>query len=166
MIPVLAAGIKLNADGRLCLWAFAWILAFGAIYPLNRNNGGAYISSRCACFGCWVLEQGGGGKSYCPWQQKKPLFNCKPTPGRSESAGEMAASAADVSIIANNHNTSRAETGRGASSFMQVDEREAGNGRTHSGAASRRRFALFCPLLQFLSYCKKNTSRPCIFPLS
>lgn len=39
MLPVLAAGVKLNADGWVCLWAFAWILAFGAIYPLNRNKG-------------------------------------------------------------------------------------------------------------------------------
>ena len=39
LIPVLAAGVKQNADGRLCLWVFAWILAFGAIYPLNRNRG-------------------------------------------------------------------------------------------------------------------------------
>ena len=38
-VPVLAAGVKLNADGRLCLWVFAWILAFGAVYPLNRNKG-------------------------------------------------------------------------------------------------------------------------------
>lgn len=68
----------------------------------------------------------------------------------------MAACAADVSIIANNHNASRAEAGRGASAFMQIDEHEAGSGRARSGTASRRRFALFCPLLQFLSYCKKH----------
>lgn len=68
----------------------------------------------------------------------------------------MAASAADVSIIVNNHNASRAETGRGASAVMQIDEHEAGNGRAHPGTASRRLFALFCPLLQFLSYCKKH----------
>lgn len=76
----------------------------------------------------------------------------------------MAASAADVSIIANNHNASRAETGRGASAVMQIDEHEAGNGRTHTGAASRRRFALFCPLLQFLSYCNKHLP-PLYIPL-
>lgn len=68
----------------------------------------------------------------------------------------MAASAAYVSIIVNNHNTSRAEAGRGASAVMQIDEHEAGNGRARSGTASRRLFALFCPLLQFLSYCKKH----------
>ena len=68
----------------------------------------------------------------------------------------MAASAADVAIIANNHNASRAGQPRGASAFMQIDEHEAGNGRARSGAALRRRFALFCPLLQFLSYCKKH----------
>ena len=68
----------------------------------------------------------------------------------------MAASASDVSIIANNHNASRAEAGRGASAFMQIDEHEAGNGRARSGAALRRLFALFCPLLQFLNYCKKH----------
>ena len=39
MLPVLAAGVKLNADGWVYLWAFAWILAFGAIYPLYRNRG-------------------------------------------------------------------------------------------------------------------------------
>ena len=76
----------------------------------------------------------------------------------------MAASAADVAIIANNHNTSRAEAGRGASAVMQIDEQEAGSSRTHSGAASRRRFALFCPLLQFLSYCKKHLP-PLYIPL-
>ena len=41
LIPVLAAGVKQNADGRDCLWAFAWILSFGAVYPLNRNKGAA-----------------------------------------------------------------------------------------------------------------------------
>ena len=124
--------------------------------------------TRCIGTGCFALcriyscglspvwEQGGGGKSYCPWQQKKPPSNCKPTPGRSESAGEMAASAADVSIISNNRNASRAGQPRGASAFMQVDEHEAGNGRTRSGTASRRRFRAFLLLLQFLSYCKKH----------
>ena len=156
MLPALAAGVKLNADGWVCLWAFAWILAFGAIYPLYGNRG-AYISPRCVCsIGCRVWEQGGGGKSYCPWQQKKPLSNCKPTPGPSESAGEMAARAADVSIIFNNRNASRARQPRGASAFMQVDEHEAGSGRTRSSTVLRRLFALFVPLLQFLSYCKKH----------
>ena len=75
----------------------------------------------------------------------------------------MAASAADVSIIANNRNASRAEAGRGASAFMQIDEHEAGNGRARSGAALRRLFALFCPLLQFLSYCKKTPPTP-VYP--
>ena len=108
-----------------------------------------------------VLEQGGGGKSDRPWQQKKPLSNCKPTPGRRKSAEKTASFAADIVIIANNRNTSRAEAGRGASAFMQIDEHEAGNGRTRAGTAPRRLFALFSPLLQFLSYCK-NTSRLCI----
>ena len=103
-----------------------------------------------------VLEQGGGGKSYRPWQQKKPLSNCKPTPGQRKSAEKAASFAADVVIIPNNRNTSRAEAGRGASAVMQIDEHEAGNGRSRSGTASRRLFALFCPLLQFLSYCKKH----------
>ena len=116
-----------------------WLLGFGTggfalcrLYPRGLSP---------------VLEQGGGGKSYCHWQQKKPPSNCKPTPAPSGSAGETAASAADVSIIANNHNTSRAEAGRGASAVMQIDEHEAGIGRTRSGAASRRRFALFLPFV-------------------
>ena len=134
-----------------------WLLGFG--------TGGFALCRIYSCGLSPVWEQGGGGKSYCPWQQKKPLSNCKPTPGRSESAREMAACAADVSIIANNHNTNRAEAGRGASAVMQIDEREAGNGRTHSGAASRRLFALFAPYCSFL-VTAKNTSRPCIFPLS
>ena len=133
-----------------------WLLGFGT---------GGFALCRIYSRGLSpVWEQGGGGKSYCPWEQKKPLSNCKPTPGRSESAREMAASAADVSIIANNHNASRAEAGRGASAFMQIDEHEAGNGRARSGTASRRRFALFCPLLQFLSYCKKHLP-PLYIPL-
>ena len=107
----------------------------------------------------------GWGAELLPLVAEKPLSNCKPTPAPSESAGEIAVSAADVSIIANNHNTNRAEAGRGASAFMQIDEHEAGSGRARSGTASRRRFALFCPLLQFLSYCK-NTSDPCISLLS
>ena len=187
MLPVLAAGVKQNADGRLCLWVFAWILAFGVIYPLYRNRGvlifrrdafaalvagfwnrGAVARSLSHLFP-WVsypaLEQGSGGKSYCLWQQKKPLSNCKPTPAPSESAGGMAACVADVSIIFNNRNTSRAGQPRGASAFMQVDEREAGCGRTRSGAASRRLFALICPLLQFLSILQKHL-HPCISLLS
>ena len=112
-----------------------------------------------------VLEQGGGGKSYCPWEQKKPLSNCKPTPGRSESAREMAASAADVSIIANNHNASNAEAGRGASAVMQIDEHEAGIGRARSGTASRRRLLFFVLCCSFL-VTAINTSHPCIFSLS
>lgn len=136
----------MNADGRVCLWAFAWVLAFGAIYPLNRNKGG-------------------GGKSYRPWQQKNPLFNCKPAPGRSESAREMAACAADVSIIANNLNVSRAEAVRGASAFVQIDEREAVDGRIRFSTASRRRFALL-PFVAVSQLLQKNTSRLCIPPLS
>ena len=125
-----------------------WLLGFG--------TGGSALCRLYPRSLIPVWEQGGGGKSYCPWQQKKPLSNCKPTPGRTESAREMPASAADVSIIANNRNASRAEAGRGASAFMQIDEHEAGNGRARSGAALRRLFALFCPLLQFLSYCNKH----------
>ena len=119
-----------------------WLLGFGTggsalcrLYPRGLNP---------------VLEQGGGGKSYCPWQQKKPLSNCKPTPGQRKSAEKAASFAADVVIIANNHNVSRAEAGRGVSAFMQIDEREAGNGRTCSGAASRRLFALFVLCCSFL----------------
>ena len=76
-----------------------------------------------------------------------------------------AAFASVVVIIANNHNASKAEAGRGASAVMQIDEREAGNGRTHSGAAPRRLFALFA-LCRSPLVTAKNTSRPCIFPLS
>ena len=134
-----------------------WLLGFG--------TGGSALCCFCSRGLIPVWEQGGGGKSYRPWQQKKPLSNCKPTPGQRKSAEKAASFAADVVIIANNRNTSRAETGRGASPLMQIDEHEAGNGRVRSGTASRRLFALFRPLLQFLRYCK-NTSRPCIFPLS
>ena len=132
---------------------------------LDLGTGGFALCRIYSCGLSPVWEQGGGGKSYCPWQQKNPLSDCKPTPGRSESAGEIAASAADVSIIANNHNTSRAETGRGASAFMQIDEHEARNGRARSGTASRRLFALFALCCSFL-VTAKNTSRPCIFSLS
>ena len=76
-----------------------------------------------------------------------------------------AAFASVVVIIDNNRNTNRAEAGRGASAFMQIDEHEAGSGRTRFGAASRRRFALFALCCSFL-VTAKNTSRPCISPLS
>ena len=75
----------------------------------------------------------------------------------------MPACAAGVVIISYNRNTSKAEAGRGACAVMQIDEREAGNGRTRFGAASRRLFALFCPLLQSLSYCKKTPPAP-VYP--
>ena len=133
-----------------------WLLGFG--------TGGSALCCFCSRGLIPVLEQGGGGKSYRPWQQKKPLSNCKPTPGQRKSAEQAASFAADVVIIANNHNTSRAEAGRGASAFMQIDEHEAGNGRARSGTASRRRFALFRPLLQFLRYCKKHLP-PLYIPL-
>ena len=130
-----------------------WLLGFG--------TGGSALCRLYPRSLIPVWEQGGGGKSYRPWQQKKPLSNCKPTPGQRKSAEKAASFAADVVIIANNHNASKSEAGRGASVFMHIDELEAGIGRARSGTASRRLFALFRPLLQFLSYCK-NTSRPCI----
>ena len=132
---------------------------------LGYRTGGSALCRFCSGGLIPVLEQGGGGKSYRPWQQKKPLSNCKPTPGRTESAREMPASAADVSIIANNHNASKAEAGRGASAFMQIDEHEAENVRSHTGSASRLLFALFALCCSFL-VTAKNTSRPCIFSLS
>ena len=132
-----------------------WLLGFG--------TGGSALCCFCSRGLIPVWEQGGGGKSYRPWQQKKPLSNCKPTPGQRKSAEKAASFAADVVIIANNCNTSRAEAGRGASAFVQFDEHEAGSGRSRFGAASRRRFALFLSFIAVFSLLQKTPPAP-VYP--
>ena len=155
-------------ETNACLPALCRLYSRGFLIPLWNRECLYFAAMRLQYGKYWLLdlwEQGGGGKSYCPWQQKKPLPNCKPSPVRRKSAEKIAACAAGVAIISNNHNASRAGQTRRAAAFMQVDEHEAGNVRAHSGTASRRLFALFAlccsPLVTAI-----NTSRPCISLLS